>query len=218
MNLLRLFSLSLVSAGLLVAATVAQEESVKPPVKGPDIFLNDEEAPPVTTKKTVKTNKPATTPATTSTTEKAEPKIQTSPRLEAMLKEMGINFEKKVDEKAGTEFFIVRDYGPENFTFDLEESKSRNYVWVNFPCTKAPESGVPAEMMEKMLAENNNMGTSYFSYYPKSRMLFLKTALANSSLDAKSLKNSLNWIVKDASRTRNLWDSSKWNAAGGEDK
>lgn len=216
MKTLRLFALSLVSVGLLAAATVAQEESVKPNVKLPDNFLNDEgSAPPPPVKKapaTTKTNKPAST-----TSNAAEPKLHTSPKLEAMLKEMGINFEKKVDEKAGVEYFVVRDFGAENFTFDIEESKSKNYLWVNFPCTKAPESGVPAEMMEKMLSENNQMATSFFSYYPKSRMIYLKTPLAN-NLDAKGLKASLNWIVKDASRTRNLWDSSKWNTAGGEDK
>lgn len=214
MTTLRLFALSLVSVGLLATAAMAQEESTKPAVQGPDSFLSDAgSAPPATTKKTVKTSKPATNkPASNA------PSIQTSPRLESMLKEMGVNFEKKVDTQAGVEYFVVRDYGAENYTFDLEESKSRNYVWVNFPCTKAPESGVPAEMMEKMLAENNNMATSFFSYYAKTRMIFLKTPLANSTLDAKTLKSSLNWIVKDASRTRNLWDSSKWNTASGEDK
>lgn len=134
-----------------------------------------------------------------------------SPQLEKMIKEMGVSYDKKKDTKTGATYFLIKEYGQDNYFFEIEESKSKNYTWVVFPCTKAPESGIPADVMEKLLTENTRMGTGYFVYYPTTRMITLKMPLATASLDAKSLKQNINWMLKDASRTRQLWDSTEWN-------
>ena len=133
-----------------------------------------------------------------------------SPKLEAMMKELNVSYEKKLDEKANAVYFSVKEYGPDNFFFDVEASKSQNYTWVLFPCGKVPDTGIPADIMEKLLAEHSKMGTAFFQYNPKTKMIFLKMPLASSTLDAKRLKQEINWMLKDASRTRPLWDSTQW--------
>lgn len=141
-----------------------------------------------------------------------------SPKLEAMMKELNVSYEKKLDEKANVVYFAVKEYGPDNFFFDVEASKSGNYTWVLFPCGKVPDSGIPAEIMEKLLAEHGKMGTAFFHYNPKTKMIMLKMPLATSTLDAKRLKQEINWMLKDASRTRPLWDSAQWTASATAEK
>lgn len=133
-----------------------------------------------------------------------------SPKMDAMMKELNVSYEKKLDEKANVVYFAVKEYGPDNFCFDVEVSKSQNYTWVLFPCGKALDSGIPAEIMEKMLVEQTKMGTAFFQYNPTTKMIFLKMPLATSTLDAKRLKQEINWMLKDATRTRPLWDSTTW--------
>lgn len=179
MKTLRLFTLSLVTAGLFAG----------------NLFAEDKPASPAIPR--------ATTPS--------QPN-----KLETVLKETGIPFEKKMDEKTKLEYFVVKEYSHENFYFEIEESKDKHYTWIYFPCGKVPETGIPSEIMEKLMSENSKMGTSFFAYYPKTRMISLKMSLSTASLDAKILKNDIHWMLKDASRTRNLWDSNQWNKTASE--
>ncbi|MBL8821014.1 MAG: hypothetical protein JNJ77_00375 [Planctomycetia bacterium] len=186
MFMLRLLSLCVLSTGMLAGNSVADEgkASNKPVVTKP--ALKDAASKPVAAE-------------------------DESPKLEKMVKEMGVTYEKKKDTKTGATYFLIKEYGQDNYFFEIEESKSKNYTWVVLPCTKAPESGIPGEVMEKLLVENTRMGTGFFVYYPTNRMIMLKMPLATASLDAKSLKHNINWMLKDASRTRQLWDSTEWN-------
>ena len=184
MNTLRLFALSLVTAGLFAGSILA-----------------DDTKPAGETK-----SAPAVTKA---------PEVTQPNRLEKLLKETGIPFEKKVDEKSKVTYFVVKEYGPENYYFEIEETRNTHYTWVTFPCGKAPEAGIPAEIMEKLLTENTKMGTSFFQYSPKTKMICLKMPLASAALDAKLLKADIHWLLKDANRTRNLWDSNQWSKSAG---
>lgn len=185
MFLLRLLSLCVLSTGMVAGNSIADEGKTgeKPVIAKPSV--KDAASKPVTI-------------------------IDESPQLEKMIKEMGVNFEKKKDTRSGTTYFLVKEYGQDNYFFEIEESKSKNYTWVVLPCTRAPESGIPAEVMEKLLIENTRMGTCFFVYYPTTRMIMLKMPLASASLDSKNLKQNINWMLKDATRTRQLWDSSEW--------
>jgi hypothetical protein len=138
--------------------------------------------------------------------------VNESPKLDAMMKDLKVNYEKKLDEKANVVYFTVAEYGPENFCFDIELSKNQQYTWILFPCGKAPESGIPAEIMQKMLAEQSKMCTAFFQYNPSTRMITLKMPMAT-PVDAKQLKQEINWMLKDASRTRPLWDSTQWTTS-----
>lgn len=186
MNTLRLLALTILAVSMLTNNLVAADNG-----------------------KPTKPGEPKPVPAAT----KPDIGADKSDRLEGMIKEMGVNFEKKADEKTGAVYFLVKEYGPDSYFFEIEESKNKNYTWVSFPCTKAPESGIPAEVMEKMLTENTKMSTAYFQYFPKNRMIMLKMPLASSTLNAKELKQHINWLLKDASRTRPLWDSTAWGKA-----
>lgn len=193
MKTLRLVALSFAAVGLFAGSLFAEDAKSDKPVDPKAAIAGVKVPPPPANAKDV--------PAAT---------IDQSEKLEAMLKEMGINFEKKTDEKAGVVFFAVREYGPDNFYFEVEESKNKKYIWISFPCGKVPETGIPSEIMEKLLQENTRLGTASFQVFPTSKMIYLKKSLANASLDAKSLKQDINWLVKDASRTRNLWDFTLW--------
>lgn len=188
MNTLRLLALSLATAGLLAGSTLADDSKAGKTVDPKTVV-----APPAT-------NKPA--PVS---------KVDQSEKLEALLKEMGVSYDKKSDEKTGEVYFAVKEYGADNFYFEVEESKNKKYLWISFPCSKVPETGIPSEILEKLLQENTRMGTANFQLFPNSKMIFLKKSLINQGMTAKSLKEDINWLVKDASRTRNLWDFTLWS-------
>jgi len=192
MKTLRFFALSLVTAGLFTGNLLAADNG-KPTGAG-----ETKANPPVSTS--------------------AQPGVnETSPtkpgRLEGMIKDMGVVFEKKIDQKVNATYFAVKEYGPDNFLFEIEESKSKIYTWVVFPCGKVPDSGIPAEIMEKLLIENTKMGTAFFQYLPASKMIYLKMPLSSAALNAKTLKQEINWMLKDAARTRPLWDSTQWSTS-----
>ncbi len=190
MKTLRFFALSLVTAGLFTGNLFAAD--------------NGKPTNPGETK---------SVPAATKPTNGADNVGAKPDRLEGMIKDMGVVFEKKIDEKVNVTYFAVKEYGPDNFFFDIEESKSKTYTWVVFPCGKVPDSGIPAEIMEKLLTENTKMGTAFFQYLPASKMIYLKMPLSNAVLNAKTLKQEINWMLKDAARTRPLWDSTQWGSA-----
>ncbi len=194
MKTLRLFALSVVAAGLVAGSTFADEG--KPANGGEARGANGGQPKPAK----VEEAKPAPV---------AKAAVNESPKLDAMMKELKVNYEKKLDEKANVVYYTVSEYGPENFSFDIELSKSQQYTWILFPCGKAPESGIPAEIMQKMLAEHSKMCTAFFQYNPSTRMIMLKMPMAT-PVDAKQLKQEINWVLKDASRTRPLWDSTTW--------
>ncbi|MFT3882880.1 MAG: hypothetical protein QM703_24900 [Gemmatales bacterium] len=183
MKTLRLFALSVVAAGLVAGSVFA--ENGKPANPGD------------------------TQPAPAA--KQGEHPLQD--RLENALKATGIPFEKKWDEKGKYHYFAVKEYTHEYFNFELEESKDKHYTWVLFPCTKVPETGIPNEIMEKLMSENAKMGVNSFQYYPKTRMLYLKSTLSTASLDGNMLKGDIHNMLKDASRTRPLWDSTQWSTS-----
>ena len=197
MKTLRLFALSVVTAGMMAGSAFADEG--KPVNGGETRGANGGQAKPA--------NGGETKPAPV-----AKAAVNESPKLEAMMKELKVTYEKKLDEKANVVFFTVSEYGPENFCFDIELSKSQQYTWILFPCGKAPESGIPPEIMQKMLAEHSKMCTAFFQYNPDTRMIMLKMPMAT-PVDAKQLKQEINWVLKDASRTRPLWDSTQWSTS-----
>ncbi len=184
MKTLRLFALSVVAAGLFAGSVFADNDKPANPGDGQ--------------------------PAPAAAKSGESPQLD---RLEKLLKETGIPFEKKWDDKAKYFYFAVKEYGHENFNFELELSKDAHYTWVIFPCGKVPESGIPADIMEKLLGENSKMGVSSFQFYPASRTLSLKMNLSSASLDAKMLKSDIHYMLKDASRTRHLWDSTTWSSS-----
>ena len=192
MKTLRLFALSLATAGLFTGNLFAADNG-KPTGAGE-----------------IKANPPVSTSAQPGVNETSPTKPD---RLEGMIKDMGVVFEKKIDQKVNVTYFAVKEYGPDNFFFDIEESKSKAYTWVVFPCGKVPDSGIPAEIMEKLLTENTKMGTAFFQYYPVTKTIVLKMPLSSAVLDAKTLKQEINWMLKDATRTRPLWDSTQWGSA-----
>lgn len=189
MKTLRFFALALVSAGLFSSITLADDpikEVIRPSSSGK---LSEEEMaklPPL-------------------------PKKESGSRLQKLLTETKVTFERRVDTKVNAEFFVISEFGYDNFTFDIEESASKRYFWIVFPCGKAPESGMPAEVMTKLLGENGKMSTAYFSYDSKSRRIQLKMPLATAGMDAAALKRELNTLAKYASETRSLWDPLNWN-------
>lgn len=194
MKTLRFFALALVSAGLFSTITLA-DETQQPPVKN--------------------AQKSVATTGKLSEEEMAKlpplPRKESVSRLHSLLTEAKVTFERRMDTKANVEFFVISEFGYDNFTFDIEESASKRYFWIVFPCGKAPESGMPAEVMTKLLGENGKMSTAYFSYDSKSRRIQLKMPLATAGMDAAALKRELNTLAKYASETRTLWDPMNWN-------
>jgi hypothetical protein len=194
MKTLRFFALALVSAGLFSSIILA-DDTQQPPAKN--------------------TQKGIATSGKLSEEEMAKqpplPKKESVSRLHTLLNETKVTFERRMDTKANVEFFVISEFGYDNFTFDIEESASKRYFWIVFPCGKAPESGMPAEAMAKLLGENGKMSTAYFSYNAKSRHVSLKMPISTAGMDAAALKRELNTLAKYASETRSLWDPLNWN-------
>ncbi|MFT3882879.1 MAG: hypothetical protein QM703_24895 [Gemmatales bacterium] len=211
MKTLRLFALSVVAAGLVAGSAYADEG--KPVHGGETRNANGGQAKPATGGETRPVNSGEVKPVKAEETKPApvaKAALNESPKLEAMVKELKLTYEKKLDEKANVVYFNVTEYGPESFCFNIELSKNLQYTWILFPCGKAPESGIPPEIMQKMLVEQSRMCTAFFQYDPNTRMIMLKMPMAT-PVDAKQLKQEINWVLKDASRTRSLWDSTQWS-------
>ncbi len=194
MKTLRFFALTLVSAGLFSTITLADDPVKGLSGSGSSGKLSLEEIaklPPLPRKETASK--------------------ESVSRLHKLLTETKVTFERRMDTKANVEFFVISEFGYDNFTFDIEESASKRYFWIVFPCGKAPESGMPAEVMTKLLGENGKMSTAYFSYDLKTRRVQLKMPLATAGMDAAALKREFNTLAKYASETRSLWDPMNWN-------
>ncbi len=211
MKTLRFFALALVSAGLFSSISLADDTTPPTPPKKPWIGLFNPTTKGGEDKKGSENKlELKTTPIDLDKLGKIESKFEIS-RLASMLAQMNVKFDRKFDAKYNAEYFVVSEYGYDRFRFDLEESASKRYIWVVFPCTKVPETGAPAGIMENLMTKNGKMATAFFTFNPKTRMILLKMPIATQSLDSVELQKQINWLMKFANETRYLWDANSWD-------
>jgi hypothetical protein len=133
--------------------------------------------------------------------------------LKSRLDDMGYEFEMKKSTNGTPMYLVTVNRSDYRFVFYISLSSDLKRVWVTAALRPLPEPGkVRADILEKILAKNHDLGPSYFAV-KSNRYLYLDRPLDNHGLYARQLRGELDDFMTAIRSTEPLWNPEKYPAA-----
>jgi hypothetical protein len=119
---------------------------------------------------------------------------------------------REARNESGPEYEIVlRPPGGLAVTTRVTLSKDGTLVWLVAWLKKVPPGRtINGNAILNMLAENDAIGPTHFSYNDGRRWFFLNKPVPNQGLTADRLQAELQQLGVTVARTEALWDSDRW--------
>lgn len=119
---------------------------------------------------------------------------------------------REARNESGPEFeIILRPPGGLAVSTRVTLSKDGSLVWLVAWLKKVPPGRtISGNAILDMLAENDAIGPSHFSYTESRRWFFLNRPVPNQSLTADRLQAELQQLGATVARTEALWDFNRW--------
>lgn len=130
--------------------------------------------------------------------------------LKKRLEDMGFDFKETKSTSGTTMYLVTVDRNDYRYVFYVSLSSDLKRLWVSAALRALPEPGkVRADVLEKILAKNYELGPTYFSV-KSNRTLYLELPLANRGLTPRTLRNELDEFMAAIRSTQPLWDPAKY--------
>lgn len=119
---------------------------------------------------------------------------------------------REVQNESGPELEIVlRPPGGLAVTTRVTLSKDGSLVWLVAWLKKVPAGRtINGNAVLDMLAQNDAIGPTHFSYHEGRRWFFLNRPVPNHDLTADRLRAELSQLGATIARTEPLWDFERW--------
>jgi hypothetical protein len=119
---------------------------------------------------------------------------------------------REARNESGPEFEItLRPPGGLAISTRVTLSKDGTLVWFVAWLKKVPPGRtISGNAILDMLAENDAIGPSHFSYNESHRWFFLNRPVLNQGLTAERLQAELRQLASTVARTEALWDVDRW--------
>jgi len=114
--------------------------------------------------------------------------------------------------ESGAEYeIILRPSGGLAVTTRVTLSKDGTLIWLVAWLKKVPpDRTISGNAILSMLAENDAIGPTHFSYNESRRWFFLNKPVPNQGLTAERLQAELQQLGATVARTEALWDFDRW--------
>lgn len=118
---------------------------------------------------------------------------------------------REVRNEAGPELEITLRAGGLAVTTGVMLSKDGSLVWLVAWLKKVPPGRtISGNAVLDMLAQNDVIGPTHFSYSESRRWFFLNRPVPNHDLTAERLRVELEQLGAAVARTQALWDFERW--------
>src|SRR4029079_914159 len=138
----------------------------------------------------------------------------TDDTLKAMLENLGyqvtVTGDKpprhfKVDESATIKSI---DF---TITFDLSSEKDATTLWIYAALYEIPaDKPAPSSALLALLAKNDEIGPTFFSYATSNKLLYLNAPTANVDITPVVLRQKINNFIGKMDSTYSLWNVKEW--------
>ena len=126
---------------------------------------------------------------------KASSSVLTDESLGVMLEQLG--FEPKANKTNSGSIFYNVDIEHEGWTlpYIVELSPNKKFVWISISiCTLSEGQQPSAEVLQKLMEENDRNGPAKISFSKQSRKIILALALFNHGITAKVVREQLTYL------------------------
>jgi hypothetical protein len=133
--------------------------------------------------------------------------------LKSRLDDMGYEFEMKKSTGGTPMYLVTVNHADYRYVFYVSLSSDLKRMWVSAALRPLPQpEKVRADILEKILAKNYDLGPSYF-VLKSNRYLYLERPLSNHGLNARRLRGELDDFMAAIRSTEPLWNPDKYPAA-----
>ena len=137
--------------------------------------------------------------------------------LKTMIVNMGHEPKEYKNDKGEVYSLGLRIESTYNYTVFFEFSGNKQWLWATVWLKQLPDPKVPAEVLKKLLAANNN-GPAHFTYFEKDNMFKVSMVMSNNGIKPAELNRALKMIETAIIQNATAWDPEKWEAKPKSDK
>jgi len=131
--------------------------------------------------------------------------------VQGLLATLGYNPREVVNEPVPVSEIVLHPPGGLAVTTRVTLSRDGTMVWLVAWLKRVPPSRtISGNAILSMLAENDAIGPTHFSYNESRRWFFLNKPVPNQGLTAERLQAELQQLGTTVARTEALWDFDRW--------
>jgi hypothetical protein len=138
----------------------------------------------------------------------------TDDTLKAMLENLGYTVTVTGDKPP--RHFKVDESAPVNaldftITFDLSSAKDATVLWIYAGLYEIPaDKPAPSSALLALLAKNDEIGPTFFSYSTDNKLLYLNAPTANVDITPVVLRQKIKNFITKMDSTYSLWNVPNW--------
>ena len=138
----------------------------------------------------------------------------TDDTLKAMLENLGYTVTVTGDKPP--RHFKVDESAPVNaidftITFDLSAAKDATVLWIYAGLYEIPAGKpAPSRALLALLAKNDEIGPTFFSYSTDNKLMYLNAPTANVDITPAVLRLKIKNFITKLDSTYSLWNVPKW--------
>ena len=150
----------------------------------------------------------------------AQPAAPTPGRLDhaslgQMLRMMGHQPEERTPSNGTPDYLLKVTRGEWDVTVRLAFSSNKRVLWINTNLANVPAGGIPAAVVQTLLAKNGTVvGKAFFRV--GSNQLLLSQCVDNRDVTAAELRQELHDFIESVAATETEWNPKRWTTTAAQ--